>query len=487
MILPPTPAPVVDAAPTTDTELAAARAQVIANYPDTRFRYGVDEGGNLISWCPNRLPHTLIIGATGSGKTAATQTILVEATNAGWPVVLIDFKGIEYSHFRDWPNVTMVITTVEAAVAVIHHFHTEMKRRYSAVELNPAKVNELMPFLLIIDEYAEFMDRLKQFYEATKPKGGPRVCPTFEEIASLLRLARTSRMHLYEGVQRPDAKVMGDSTASRDQLSHRVSVGPLTTQGAGMMWESAMVGRTVPAGVRGRATAKNDAGEPVEIQCFYTPNPEKDSHNRQLMQAFDAMRPPAALWDRQVVEHPDEMLDDLEEGEAAVFSDYQRLKIFNASQRPDLDPLSDEYVPASAMAGMEHYDVSSGYLGRPVKATGDTLTLPPQTTTPSSHPQLQLVPTGTEESTEDFYWEDAYEVEPVETAVTNLNLGDLFQLSDTTADEECWVLLDGDPEPIDDNTIQLFWRDVISGEEGESIVGADATVLRRSERNLESK
>lgn len=139
------------------------------------------------------------------------------------------------------------------------------------------------------------------------------------------------------------------------------------------------------------------------------------------------------------------------------------------------------------MAGMEHYDVSSGYLGRPVKATGDTLTLPPQTTTPSSHPQLQLVPTGTEESTEDFYWEDAYEVEPVETAVTNLNLGDLFQLSDTTADEECWVLLDGDPEPIDDNTIQLFWRDVISGEEGESIVGADATVLRRSERNLESK
>lgn len=468
MILP-LPAPAVTPADTTPDAIDAAKREVIDAYPDTAFTYGIDEDGNLLSWQPRVLPHTLVIGATGSGKTSLTQTVIVDATRKGWPVIIIDFKGIEYTQFRGWPNVTMIIDTIEHAVAVIHHFYLVMLRRYEAVKRDPGKLNHIMPFLLVVDEYAEFMDRLNTFYASVKVKGEPRRCPTLDEIDSILRLARSSRMHGYFGLQRPDQKIM-DSGASRDQMTHRVSVGPLTSQGAQMMWGSAFIGRTIPAGVRGRATTRNRKNEPVEFQCFYTPNPELDSGRPQLVEHFNALRPPAALWERQVVEHATPEDDNaLEDG----FVYYQTRQVYTAADRPDLDPYSDAYKPASNAEDLSDFDVASGYLGT-------------TTTTSTPTPNLHIVTTpqtsSPSPSDDDFTWTDAYE-DATDHAVADLTHGDLILID---PDSDRWALVDGDPAPVDDNHITIYWRDVMTGEEGDTMFGSDDTTLFRAERELES-
>lgn len=444
----------------------------IAAYPSAKLHYAIDEDMNQIVWKPQVMPHTLIIGQTGSGKTALTQTLIVDATRQGWPVVIIDFKAIEYTSYRDWPNVTMVITKVEQAIAVINHLHHVMELRYQAGELDPSSIKRMMPMLVIIDEYAEFMERVNKFYAEHKPaKGAPRECPTVSQVSSILRLARKCRMHLSLGLQRPDMKIMENGEA-RDNLGHRVSVGRLSGQGALMMWESAFVGRTVPVGVRGRATARTQSGDPVEVQCYYTPDPVAED-DPQLRQITEALRPSVSLHARQVVEPPAPVGDG---DEPPLFAEFQNLRIHLAEDRPDLDPLSPHFRHAFSSAELDDFDVSSGLLvpSAPTggRDTGVTVTNPAWSA-PTPDPLA---------STPDTTW-DAWEEEfdaPTEVALADLEHGDLILIAGD-GEPDRWGLLDGVPEYVDDTHMSLLWRDIITGEVGELVVDSTALITRRPE------
>ena len=52
--------------------------------------------------------------------------------------------------------------------------------------------------------------------------------------------------------------------------------------------------------------------------------------------------------------------------------------------------------------------------------------------------------------------------------------------------DQLTALVDGDPAPVDDNHITIYWRDVMTGEEGDTMFGSDDTTLFRAERELES-
>src|SRR5690625_5509450 len=62
------------------------------------------------------------------------------------------------------------------------------------------------------------------------------------------------RIHLLVGTQRPDAAFLGEGL--RDNFDTRVSLGPLSPQGAQMMWEAPYLGVAVPRNARGRGTAR---------------------------------------------------------------------------------------------------------------------------------------------------------------------------------------------------------------------------------------
>ena len=159
-----------------------------------------------------RMPHILIAGTTGSGKSGCINTILTSILLRSTPdearLILIDPKRIELNYYESIPHLlTPVVSSPKEASAVLLNVVTEMERRYErlaqvrARNLNEAnrafrkRGEEELPYLLIvIDELADLM----------------MVSPQ-EVEDSIIRLAQKSRavgIHLVLATQRPSVDVI---------------------------------------------------------------------------------------------------------------------------------------------------------------------------------------------------------------------------------------------------------------------------------------
>ena len=159
-----------------------------------------------------RMPHILIAGTTGSGKSGCINTILTSILLRATPdearLILIDPKRIELNHYESIPHLlTPVVSSPKEASAVLLNVVTEMERRYERLsqvrarnlpEANRAfrkRGEDELPYLLIvIDELADLM----------------MVSPQ-EVEDSIIRLAQKSRavgIHLVLATQRPSVDVI---------------------------------------------------------------------------------------------------------------------------------------------------------------------------------------------------------------------------------------------------------------------------------------
>lgn len=319
--------------------------EAIRRYPQTLFPFADDEDGATNVWDPKRFPHALIIGTTGSGKTSTTHTLIMLAALFQWPVFIFDFKGIEFTAYREWPNVQMVITEVVEAMTVMARLHRIMMERYDKGKLDPTAKEHMLPFLIVIDEFTEFADRINEFFLRNKESSNKaKEAPTLGQFYSMARLARTTRLHMSVGLQRPDATIM--SGEGRDNFIMRISMGKLSRVAAEMMWESSYVGRTVPPGVRGRGTSRNLDGTPVEVQCYYTPDINDPSPDAQRV--ITALRPKVSSHERLLVVPPDKSAATPE-----TLGEFMSLEIVRAADRPDLDPVSPSYYRISQLADVD--------------------------------------------------------------------------------------------------------------------------------------
>jgi DNA segregation ATPase FtsK/SpoIIIE, S-DNA-T family len=159
-----------------------------------------------------RMPHILIAGTTGSGKSGCINTILTSILLRATPdearLILIDPKRIELNYYESIPHLlTPVVSSPKEASAVLLNCVTEMERRYERLsqvrarnlpEANRAfrkRGEEELPYLLVvIDELADLM----------------MVSPQ-EVEDSIIRLAQKSRavgIHLVLATQRPSVDVI---------------------------------------------------------------------------------------------------------------------------------------------------------------------------------------------------------------------------------------------------------------------------------------
>jgi S-DNA-T family DNA segregation ATPase FtsK/SpoIIIE len=159
-----------------------------------------------------RMPHILIAGTTGSGKSGCINTmlcsILLRATPDEVRMILVDPKRVELGLYESIPHLlTPVVSSPKAAAAVLTNVLTEMERRYERMSLararNLGELNRVLsergeqplPLLLIvIDELADMM----------------MVSPQEVEDA-VIRLAQKSRavgIHLVLATQRPSVDVI---------------------------------------------------------------------------------------------------------------------------------------------------------------------------------------------------------------------------------------------------------------------------------------
>jgi DNA segregation ATPase FtsK/SpoIIIE, S-DNA-T family len=184
--------------------------------PDNASRLSVwlgkDISGTSVSADLARMPHILIAGTTGSGKSGCINTmlcsILLRATPDEVRMILVDPKRVELGLYESIPHLlTPVVSSPKAASAVLTNVLTEMERRYEQMSLararNLGELNRVLvergeqplPLLLIvIDELADMM----------------MVSPQEVEDA-VIRLAQKSRavgIHLVLATQRPSVDVI---------------------------------------------------------------------------------------------------------------------------------------------------------------------------------------------------------------------------------------------------------------------------------------
>lgn len=183
------------------------------------FAVGKDIGGQVVVTDIAKMPHMLIAGSTGSGKSVCINTIIMSILYKAHPndvkLIMVDPKVVELSVYNGIPHLLIpVVTDPKKASAALHWGVSEMEDRYrkfadynvrdlkgynkkvealqeSGAEDAPAKLPQIV---IIVDELADLM----------------MVCPgeVEESICRLAQLARAAGIHLIIATQRPSVDVI---------------------------------------------------------------------------------------------------------------------------------------------------------------------------------------------------------------------------------------------------------------------------------------
>lgn len=173
------------------------------------FAIGKDIAGVPIVGALDKMPHLLIAGQTGSGKSVMINTLLTSLLYRNSPsdlkLILVDPKQVELKPYDDIPHLlTPVITEPEKCISALKWAVAEMERRYKALgeankrniaEYNLVKQEEGMPYIVIvIDELADLMMMAARDVEAL--------------IVRIAQKARAVGIHLVLATQRPSVDVI---------------------------------------------------------------------------------------------------------------------------------------------------------------------------------------------------------------------------------------------------------------------------------------
>lgn len=170
---------------------------------------GLNVSGESIVADIARMPHVLIAGATGSGKSVCINSFiasfLFRASPAELKLILVDPKRVELTQYNGIPHLlTPVITDPEKVVSALKWAIEEMERRYKLFSevgvRNIVGYNELsgfqaLPYLvIIIDELADIM-----FFSPSEVE---------DSVTRIAQMARATGIHLIISTQRPSVDVL---------------------------------------------------------------------------------------------------------------------------------------------------------------------------------------------------------------------------------------------------------------------------------------
>lgn len=269
-------------------------------YKDFVVTLGQDEYGREYGWHPFKQAHGLVVGGTGSGKTVALHRATELLTQAGFRCWVLDGKKIEFTGFRGWPNVELITARTEHQIRMLLQLHELMEERYEEMEQGLAGPQDWEPVFVIIDEVTSFLQNAAAWWKKHKPGNAPMKHPFLDILANLLRLARSAKIHILVGMQRPDASII--SGEARDNFGFRMSLGKLGPQGSQMMWDNPYIGVSLPDGVKGRAIIGGQAnGQTIEIQTYFAPNPDENTDNFDP-ERVEAAKPTVSLYARRMYE-----------------------------------------------------------------------------------------------------------------------------------------------------------------------------------------
>ncbi|MCX6808220.1 MAG: DNA translocase FtsK 4TM domain-containing protein [Candidatus Berkelbacteria bacterium] len=171
---------------------------------------GRDVAGEAVAIDLEKMPHMLIAGATGSGKSVCINSVIVSLLFNNSPadlrLILVDPKRVEMTNYNSIPHLlTPVVIEVDRTIAALKWAVWEMERRYkifneigkrniAAYNAAPGPEGKMPYIVIIIDELADLMATSAKEVEGS--------------IVRLAQMARATGMHLIIATQRPSVDVL---------------------------------------------------------------------------------------------------------------------------------------------------------------------------------------------------------------------------------------------------------------------------------------
>ena len=215
---------------------------------------------NLV-WEYDALPHALIAGGTGGGKTYFLLTLIEALLHTNAVLYVLDPKNADLADLGTVMG--NVYHTKEEMIDCVNAFYEGMVQRSEEMKRHPNyKTGEnyaylgLPPCFLIFDEYVAFFEML-----GTKESVG-----LLSQLKKIVMLGRQAGYFLIVACQRPDAKYFSDGI--RDNFNFRVGLGRISELGYSMLFGSDVKKQFFQKRIKGRGYC--DVGTSV-ISEFYTP------------------------------------------------------------------------------------------------------------------------------------------------------------------------------------------------------------------------
>lgn len=330
------------------------------------FAVGRDIAGNAVVGDIARLPHMIIAGATGSGKSVCTNSIIMSilyhATPEEVKLILIDPKIVEFTVYEGIPHLLIpVVTDPKKAAGALNWAVQEMQRRYNlfaensvrdlgdynAAAAQPGSGLEPMPqIVVIIDELADLMMTTSKEVE--------------DSICRLAQKARAAGMHLIIATQRPTTDIITGlikaNIPSRIALSVMSQVDSRTILDTGgaekLLGHGDMLylpnGKIKPVRVQGCFTSTKEIEKVVDFIKSQTQSEYSDEIMEQVEQSIPVTKAeakelqkaagePEPGSDEDILERAIEVV--VEAGQASTSSLQRRLKLGYARAARMMDEL----------------------------------------------------------------------------------------------------------------------------------------------------
>lgn len=231
---------------------------------------GCDIAGQAVIADLVPMPHLLIAGATGSGKTVCLHSIVLSLVLNRSPeqvrMLLIDAKRVEFGIYRGISHLAApVIADVRDAAYMLYTLIGRMEERYrrfekqgynDIAEYNASEPESLYRIVIVIDELAELMMQIKKAAEYS--------------ICRLAQLGRAAGIHLVVATQRPTAQIIPDSIKAT--MPSRIALAVASLADSRRIIGEAGAERLIDAG--DMLYAASDSPQMVRIQGSFVRRPE---------------------------------------------------------------------------------------------------------------------------------------------------------------------------------------------------------------------
>ena len=316
------------------------------------FAVGKDIGGSSIVGNIAKLPHVLIAGTTGSGKSVCTNSLIVSILYKSTPdevrFIMVDPKMVELAPYNGIPHLLIpVVTDPKKAAGALQWAVFEMMKRYkmfsekgvkdlagyNALSETDEDVKKLPIVVVVIDELADLMLVAAKEVE--------------ESICRVAQMGRASGMHLVVATQRPSADVI--TGLMKANIPSRIAFAVASSMESRIILDTPGAEKLVGKG--DMLYSPLGDSKPTRVQgCFITPE------EIERVVAFVKDTAGEAHYDQDVIEKIQQAVDaKADKGKAA------------ASDAPADGEDGDELLPAAVEVVLETGQASVSMLQRRLK------------------------------------------------------------------------------------------------------------------------